>query len=265
LGKYKICSSRREEALTSSVVEQTAINTKAIRQMANSFDFAHDTFAFPNELMWEYRIDPTTGKTTTHKNNPPPTYAHHCFVVVRAAKQFLLHAQFERNSPPLTDVEYSARVRDLMRRSPQSPSGNKVIIPGFGNLRDFSAAKKQLLQSNCGGAWQSYVQRGNWRMVFPFSRSHQEHEAKSLVSGISTSPIVHIVTFPRLSINHAILLFEATDNEDRVEFRGYDPNIVERPVSLFFDKNTRTFHFPATHYFAGGDVNVYQIYRGWLY
>lgn len=241
-------------------VEESQIETPSLPR--RSFDFLRDTFAFPNELVWEYRIDPITGETTTFKNDPPPTYAHHCFVVVRAAKQFFLHAKFEPAGIRLTDKEYGERIRQLMRRSPETSCSDKIPIPGFSNLREFTASKKQLVQNNCGGAWQSYVQRGNWRMVFPFSRAHQEREAKRLLKVINTLPIIHIVTFPQLTINHAIMLFEAKDCEDRVEFRGYDPNIIDRPVSLFFDKSRRTFDFPATHYFAGGKLNVYQIYRG---
>lgn len=235
------------------------------RQPSPAFSFERDTFAFPNELYWEYRIDPVTKVTTTVKNDPPPTYAHHCFVVVRAAKQFLLHAKFDPSAERLNDTAYARLTRELMRRSPEIGSSNKVLIPGFANLREFTAAKKELVQANCGGAWQSYVQRGNWRMVFPFWRSHQEREAKKLVNRIGSLPIVHIVLFPRISINHGIMLFDAIDSEDRVEFRGYDPNIVDRPVSLFFDKATRTFNFPANHYWAGGFVNVYQIYYGLLF
>lgn len=245
-------------------VEESKLDQKPSKS-SPSFIFERDTFAFPNELYWEYRIDPVTKQTTTVKNNPPPTYAHHCFVVVRAAKQFLLHAIFDPAADKLSDDQYAALVRELMRRSAQTASTNKIKIPGFSNLREFTTATKNLIQANCGGAWQSYFQRGNWRMVFPFSRSHQEREATRLVNRIATLPIVHIVLFPRISINHGIWLFEAIESEDQVEFRGYDPNIIDRPVSLFFDKNSRSFNFPANHYWAGGFVNVYQIYDGFFF
>ncbi len=95
-----------------------------MRQQSQGFAFERDTFAFPNELYWEYRIDPVTKQTTTVKNNPPPTYAHHCFVVVRAAKQFLLHAKFDPDAPQLNDAKYAGLVRELMRRSPEVGSAN---------------------------------------------------------------------------------------------------------------------------------------------
>ncbi|MDB6059750.1 MAG: hypothetical protein JWO95_3594, partial [Verrucomicrobiales bacterium] len=199
-------------------MQQTVEKSKSqpiSREQSRAFDFSRDTFAFPNELVWEYRVDPVTRQTTTFKNNPPPTYAHHCFVVVRAAKQFFLHAKFSPAETALPDAEYTTRIRQLMRRSPEKTSADKILMPGFANLREFTAAKKELLQAHCGGAWQSYVQRGNWRMVFPFSRSHQERAAKTLLQRIGQLPIVHVVTFPRLSINHGIMLFDAIDSEDR--------------------------------------------------
>lgn len=53
------------------------------------FEFARDSFAFANELVWEYRFDAVTGKTTFSQRVPPPNYAHRCFVLARSARQFL--------------------------------------------------------------------------------------------------------------------------------------------------------------------------------
>lgn len=62
------------------------------------FVFGQDTLAFANELVWEYRFDDATGVTTTKARVPKPAYTHHCFVVVRSARQFFQHARFERRS-----------------------------------------------------------------------------------------------------------------------------------------------------------------------
>src|SRR5881628_1141479 len=58
------------------------------QSFSRPFTFGHDTFAYANELVWEYQFDDATGKTSHHKRVPPPDYTHHCFVVARAAKQF---------------------------------------------------------------------------------------------------------------------------------------------------------------------------------
>ena len=231
------------------------------------FDFSTDTFAFANELIWEYRFD-AAGKTTICRNDPPPRYAHHCFVVVRSARQFFLHATFRADVPAVDDTTYGKLIRAVVARSPQKASSpdEQIIFPGFSNLRQFSAAHTDLLQQSCGGAWQSYVQRGNWRMVFPFTRRHQEKMSGQLVRAIRENkmPIVHVVTFPKLSINHVLLLFAWTETNEGIQFTAYDPNIPAKPVTLFYKAATKTFFFPATHYFAGDDVNVYEVYRGLL-
>src|SRR5437867_3181176 len=42
------------------------------------FDFQRDTFAYANELRWEYRND-ADGKWTTRWRDPKPAYSQHCF------------------------------------------------------------------------------------------------------------------------------------------------------------------------------------------
>ena len=64
------------------------------------FEFERDTFAFPNELVWEYHFDAATGTTAARRRVPPPEYALRCFVLVRAARQFLYHARFDPTAPP---------------------------------------------------------------------------------------------------------------------------------------------------------------------
>jgi hypothetical protein len=233
---------------------------------ARVFDFETDTFAYPNELVWEYHFDAQTGKGWTQKRNPPPTYAHHCFVVVRSARQFFRNAEFNPHGVALGDAEYLERIRKVVQSTAveaSAPSG-RVEFPGFANLREFSRARPGLLKSACGGAWQSYAQRGNWRMVLPFSRSGQAATASLLRGALAAGrlPIIHVATFPALTINHTVLLFECSGPEGNLEFQAYDPNIPERPITITFDATRRSFIFPRTHYFPGGPVNAYEIYRG---
>ncbi|MBI5802269.1 MAG: hypothetical protein HZA92_16280, partial [Verrucomicrobia bacterium] len=143
----------------------------------------------------------------------------------------------------------------------------RVVIPGYAGLREFSTAREAELKDECGGAWRSYLQRGNWRMVFPFSRGGQQAEAARLASQIQIAalPIVHVLRFPQLTINHTLLLHAAHEALHSIEFSAYDPNVPEREVMLSFDRATRTFTLPPLHYFTGGRVDAYEIYRGWIY
>jgi hypothetical protein len=230
------------------------------------FDFCADTFSYPNELIWEYQFDPETGKAATRKNDPPPAYAHHCFVVVRSAKQFFLHARFAPERKTVDANSYRSIIRSVVGRSPyrSSTTSERIPVPGFSNLRQFSATHPDLLRETCGGAWQSYVQRGNWRMILPFTRRHQNGMAAHLQKALRCArlPIMHIVTFPSLTINHVLMIFDVRETRTGLEFQCYDPNICEKPLLLQFDDDRQTFVFPRTHYFPGGKVNAYEIYCG---
>ena len=231
-----------------------------------AFDFYADTFSYTNELVWEYQFDPRTGKASTRKNEPPPGYAHHCFVVVRSARQFFLHGAFLPERQAMETSGYQEIIRLITGRSACRPSApaDRIAIPGFASLRQFSAAYADLLRRNCGGAWQSYVQRGNWRMILPFTRRGQARMVADLQKALAAGrlPIIHVVTFPRLTINHALLIFGVSTGSAGLEFHCYDPNNCDKPLILVYDQAGRTFIFPRTHYFPGGRVNVYETYRG---
>ena len=226
------------------------------------FVFKQDTFAYANELVWEYHFDPAKRTTTHERRQPPPTYTHRCFVVARSAKQFFLHATFDASQPIAKESTYRRLIRQVLSRSPRSASGEKVLIPGYANLYAFSEAQEPLLKSECGGAWQSYFQRGHWRMIFPFCRAHQEKMAEQLVKSVKRSrpAVVHVVRFPSLSINHALVLFDAAEIENKILFQTYDPNEPDKPATLIYDRETHTFELPANSYFIGGRVDVYEVY-----
>jgi hypothetical protein len=230
------------------------------------FDFARDTFAFANELLWEYQPDPATGRMIFRPREPKPQYALRCFVLTRAARQFLYHARFDAAQSIADDATYRELVRRVIRSNPRVPSESPVVFPGFAGLRDFSAAKEPVLKAECGGAWRSYVLRSHWRMVFPISREHQKRTAAALLPQIQSgfSPIIHLVTFPALTINHGMILFDAAETGEAIEFAAYDPNIPARPSTLTFHRATNQFTLPANLYWAGGKLNVIEIFRSWM-
>jgi hypothetical protein len=104
-------------------------------------------------------------------------------------------------------------------------------------------------------------------MVAPTRRWHQEQMAQQLARSLPQrqAPLVHLYRFPRVTINHGIVLFGMTESERDIQFDAYDPNIPEHPVKLIYERATRTFVFPRTHYWAGGKLNVYEIFTGGLY
>ena len=235
-----------------------------VAEAKSQFDFFRDTFAYRNELLWEYLLDEKTGRVTTRKNDPPPTYAHRCFVVVRSARQFLFHARFAPEKSPLPESEYAAKIREVVGRAPweRSTESERVEIPGFAGLREFSQAQERVLKENCGPAWHSYVNRKHWRMLFPFSRQGQARFAEVLMGRLDFNPILHVVRFPQLTINHAVMLIGAERTTQGIDFQIYDPNLPEAPSTLVFSNRDNTFHLPRNIYWAGGRVDVYETYVG---
>jgi hypothetical protein len=237
--------------------------------VALGFDFGRDTFAFANETVWEYQVDPVTGATRWTKRDPVPPFSLRCGNMARAARQFRLHARFVPDAPRLDTAGYAALVRTVLARDARSraPSPDPVVVPGYANLRALSADHPGVLQEALGGSWQSYVQRGNWRMIFPFSEHHQRATAARLAEAAEAGalPIVHVLRYPELTVNHMLLLYAAERSAAGTRFLAYDPNDAAQPLVLAWDAGAGQFDYPRTIYFGGGPVKVYEVYDGLLY
>ena len=235
---------------------------------APPFRFANDTFAFSNETVWEYNIDDATGHATWHRRDPPPPFSLRCGNMARAARQFHIPARFAPDRSPPDDATLERLVRDVLVRDARAtrPSGEPVVIPGYADLRQLSAAHRPLFERALGGALLSHLQRGNWRMIFPFPAAGQRREADQLADALrrGETPILHVVRFPALTLNHMILLFDVTETPEDIRFDAYDPNDASAPIVVRWDRGGRTFVFPRTPYFGGGPVKAYGIYDGLL-
>src|SRR5438874_1437400 len=90
------------------------------------FQFGRDTFAFANELVWEYRFD-ASGKMSSQRREPKPAYTLRCFVLTRAARQFLYHAAFRPTDPVAGDEDYRGLIGRVLWRNPRSVSAQPVV------------------------------------------------------------------------------------------------------------------------------------------
>jgi hypothetical protein len=233
------------------------------------FEFDRDTFAFANELVWEYQFDAALQRIISRTCHPPNTYTHRCFVMVRSARQFFYHARFDAAQPVADAETYRRRVREIVSRNPRivSSEDRRVTVPGYASLRSFSAAQAAVLKAHCGGAWQSYFLRSHWRMILPVPRRHQERTATQLVRSVAErrAAIVHLFRFPQLTINHGIVLYDLAETATGLRFSAYDPNQPGEPTRLDYHRGDRTFYFPRNINWMGGKLNVVETYCGWLY
>jgi hypothetical protein len=238
------------------------------RGVSRAFRPADDAFAYANELRWKYEFD-SDGNATSHENEPAPEYSLRCFPMTRSAREFFYHARFEPDQPRLNAEGYERIVDEILGRNSRCPSleADRVGVPGFANLHEFSGVYGDILKGRCGSAAQSFLQRGNWRMIFPLTHRRQARSAAHFVEELRAGrvPIVHVYQFPDTSLNHAILIYESRRSETGITFLAYDPNDPSRPAELKFDDVARTFLFERNQYFAGGVVKVYEVYHGLCY
>lgn len=242
--------------------------TAAISPARRTFQFERDTFAYPHELVWKYHFD-EAGRMHVQKSDPPPTYYHRCFVMARATRQFFDHARFEPELPPASTYTYQKLIRDVMSRNPRQScaEAERIVIPGFDSLRVFSQAHEALLKAGCGQPWESYFLRSHWRMIFPTPPQYRKWMVQKIKDSLPRRglTLVHLFRFPRITINHGIVLYGFNETDQRVEFEGYDPNIPEHPVKLIYERAQNEFTFAANRYWGGGPLKVMEIFAGWPY
>src|SRR3954469_18947983 len=129
---------------------------------ADGFNPKRDTLSFANWTVFTYE----NGKIVSHKNQYGHHYSRRCFVMTRTVEQFYKFARFEPKAPRVDDRELTKRVRNITRRPPwhdSLPLEKRVVIPGYGNLRQLSEDKTVLLQRNIGLGWVVYLRPGNVR------------------------------------------------------------------------------------------------------
>jgi|KBSSwiStaDraftv2_1062776.scaffolds.fasta_scaffold440097_2 hypothetical protein len=231
------------------------------------FAFPDDAFAFANITVWEYDVDPVSGGITWRPREPPPDFSLRCGTMARLARQFWSNARFDPGAPAADAATYERLVDEIIDSDPRRPAATPTVIPGYPNLYAFSAAHRDLLVRAMAGPWQSYLQRGNWRMIFPFTPSHQRAEAERLLAELARGwpPVVHVLRYPFTTINHLVLVYDAVETAAEILFFAYDPNDAKKEIWLTFDRAARLFSYPATPYFPGGPVKAYEVYDSLLY
>jgi len=232
-----------------------------------AFRFGVDTFAFANETVWEYHVDPVAGTTWWHERDPRPPFSLRCGTMARAARQFWERARFDPAAPGADDATYARLVRAVLDTDPRDPAGPRIVIPGYGDLHAFSAAHETLVQDALAGPWKSYLQRGNWRMIFPFLPGEQRREAERMADTIRRggTVVVHVLRYPELTMNHLVLAYAVDETPTELRFQVYDLNDADAPAPLVWRRAERTFSFAHTPYFPGGPIRAYEVYDGLVY
>ena len=227
-----------------------------------SFHFDRDTFAFANMTVFEYENGIAHLRRGAEAKQR--RYTRRCFVLSRTAIQFHKFARFDPHAAPLDDRALAQRIRMVTRRPAWReplPENERVVFPGYADLREMSKAHGLLLQETVGHGWPTYWRPGNYRMFFVQSRGYQGQTHAKLEAALARGELfaLYLTTLPqKLSINHAVLVFakEKSDSSGRDNYLVYDSNHPEKPRHLWWSERDRAFGFEKAWDF----VRAYQIY-----
>jgi hypothetical protein len=236
----------------------------ALAGSADSFNYYRDTLSFANWTVFTYE----NGRIVSHKNQFGHHYSRRCFVMTRAVEQFYKFARFQPKAARVDDRELTRRIRNVTRRPPWHdalPPEKRVVIPGYGNLRQLSQEKMDLMQRNIGLGWVVYLRVGNFRMFYEHRKSYQQetHEELERTLGRGEFFVAYLSDYPILHINHSVLVYKhnrprGADGTDY--YLVYDPNHPDGPRHLKWLAAKREFSFEKDQEFVGGFTRVFQVY-----
>jgi hypothetical protein len=232
---------------------------------AADFRFDRDTFTFANMTVFEYQNG--IAHLRRGEQAKERRYTRRCFVLSRAAMQFRKFARFEPHALPLGDGELAARIRMVTTRAawrPELPQNQRIVFPGYADLRQMSKARGRILQENVGLGWPTYWRPGLYRIFFENGVAYQEKTHENLNATLARGDLFvgFLTTLPKLRINHAVLVYSkklgGSTGMDR--YLVYDPNHPDGPRELTWSQRDRAFTFQKDWDFIGGFVRVYQVY-----
>lgn len=217
-----------------------------------AFSFRDDTFAFANEIR-------------SRHPDAVDLYANYCFVLARGLRQFWQFARFDPGAPRLDHAGYVALVRRVAARGPWEaplPAGERVAIPGFANLREFSRAEEAAVKEGLGGRFWTFVHWTNWRVTFYVTRAHQENVAREILADLRAGRLVQLLVtnWPKPELNHTVVAFAAHDAPGRIDFSVWDPNDPARSGIVSWRYGARRFWATRLYDTEPGGIRVFRMY-----
>jgi hypothetical protein len=239
-----------------SVEPAPSVALREHRAVVPGFAFANDTFAFPNDIR-------------ARNTDRDDLYANYCFVLARALRQFFAFARFEPTTGRLSSDAYVERVRAIAAQPPWQlppPGGDRIVIPGYANLREFSEGQEAAVKAGLGSRLWTMVHWTNWRVTFPASRVQQASVAREVMDELDQGRLVQLLVtnWPKPELNHGVVAYGYRAGPRAVEFEVWDPNDPRRPGLLTFDGDTHQFHATRIFDTEPGPIRAFRMYYSWL-
>ena len=221
-----------------------------------AFSFEQDTFAFPNLI-------------GARHPNEPDIYAHYCFVLARGVRQFAQFARFDPALPKLDRAGYVERVKHIVARPARDAAlslDDRIVIPGYTNLREFSRDEESAVKEGLGGRFWTWVHWTNWRVMLPVDGEHQEGVAHQILAELRAGRLVQLLVtnWPKPELNHTVIAYESRPTADGVEFLVWDPNNPDGPGIMSWDSGARRFWATDLYDTEPGPIRAFRMYYSLL-
>jgi hypothetical protein len=219
----------------------------------STFSFDSDTFAFPNMIR------------SRHPDDEPGLYANYCFVLARAIRQFAQFVRFDPAAPKLDHAGYVERVKQVAAQpsyDPAPPPAARIVIPGYGNLREFSREQENAVKEGLGGRWLTLFHWTNWRVALPVTEEGQETVGREIVEELRAGRLVQLLVsnFPKPELNHTVVVYESHPKKGAVDFVVWDPNNPDGPGIITFDQGARRFWATDLYDTDPGPIRAFRMY-----
>jgi hypothetical protein len=143
-----------------------------------------------------------------------------------------------------------------------------VVIPGYADLRSFSAAHEGMIKGALGSNVLSMFDWRTWRVGVDFPPEHQDRLAQELVAEVESGrPVPLMITnFPHPDLlNHAVLVYAHRPAQQGTDFLAYDPNDPGSPFTLYYERAARAFWVGPLTYSPPGRVRAFRLYTSPLF
>ena len=106
------------------------------------------------------------------------------------------------------------------------PPDDRVVIPGYPNLRDFSRDEEQAVKASLGGRFWTWVHWTNWRVILPVTTGHQDASRSRSWTRLRAGRLVQLLVtnWPKPELNHTVVAYEFRADRGGIEFLVWDPN-----------------------------------------
>ncbi|HEX3179553.1 MAG TPA: hypothetical protein VHZ49_22960 [Methylomirabilota bacterium] len=222
-----------------------------------AFSFADDTFAFRNEI-------------SSRHPGVRGLYAHHCFVLARGVRQFHQFARFDPALPRVEAAEYERLVRAVASRPPWRPSlppDARIVIPGYRNLREFSAAQEAAVKAGLGGPFWTWVHWTNWRVAIErLPAGHQSAVMQRVRDELAAGQLVQLLVtnWPKPELNHTVVAYGYRPRGNGLDLIVWDPNDPEDSGVVTFEASADRFWATRVYDTEPGTIRVFRMYYSWF-